>query len=91
MEEAFELEIRYYKISCGAGGLGAVTANQSVKADVTTSAQIAADQAKAAANLTDAQAAAKTAADANSKAAIFVGILSILSSAPLLFFLFGKN
>lgn len=82
MEEAFELEIRYYKISCGAGGLGAVTANQSVKADVTTSAQAAADAGKA---------ADKAAADANSKAAIFVGILSILSSAPLLFFLFGKN
>lgn len=78
MEEAFELEIRYYKISCGAGGLGAVTANQPVKADVTTSAQAAAD-------------ADKAAADANSKAAIFVGILSILSSVPLLFFLFGKR
>lgn len=54
-------------------------------------AQTAADQAKAAANLTDAQATAKTAVDANSNAAIFVGILSILSSASLLFFLFGKR
>lgn len=91
-------QIRYNKVSGGwrecrwpQRGYG-----RPVKADVTTSAQTTADQAKtdadkADANLTDAQAAAKTAVDANSNAAIFVGILSILSSASLLFFLFGKR